>query len=91
LQTVEQFTPVIDTYIQSNPDITALIWGSIKLTFMVRTSSNDCLRAQLIILHSVPRQFHILLPIVCGAFKWIRHIVHTFCRLPNGIQRFSSR
>ncbi|KAF4440832.1 hypothetical protein FACUT_3150 [Fusarium acutatum] len=34
LQTVEQFTPIVDTYIQSNPDIAALIWGSIKLTFM---------------------------------------------------------
>ncbi|KAM0226491.1 hypothetical protein ACHAQD_000413 [Fusarium lateritium] len=34
LQTVQQFTPIIDIYIQSNPDIAALIWGSIKLTFM---------------------------------------------------------
>ncbi|KAF5643461.1 heterokaryon incompatibility protein het-E-1 [Fusarium tjaetaba] len=34
LQIVQQFTPIIDTYIQSNPDISALIWGSIKLTFM---------------------------------------------------------
>ncbi|EXM20479.1 hypothetical protein FOTG_11606 [Fusarium oxysporum f. sp. vasinfectum 25433] len=33
LQIIQQFTPVIDTYIQSNPDISALIWGSIKLTF----------------------------------------------------------
>lgn len=35
LQIIQQFTPIIDTYIQSNPDISALIWGSIKLTFMV--------------------------------------------------------
>ncbi|KAF5590842.1 uncharacterized protein FSUBG_10706 [Fusarium subglutinans] len=34
LQTIEQFTPIVDTCIQSNPDIAALIWGSIKLTFM---------------------------------------------------------
>ncbi|KLO83775.1 Uncharacterized protein LW93_559 [Fusarium fujikuroi] len=34
LQTIEQFTPIVDTYIQSNPDIAALIWGSVKLTFM---------------------------------------------------------
>ncbi|KAF5566592.1 hypothetical protein FNAPI_1052 [Fusarium napiforme] len=33
LQIIQQFTPIIDTYIQSNPDISALIWGSIKLTF----------------------------------------------------------
>lgn len=36
LQTIEQFTPIVDTYIQSNPDIAALVWGSIKLTFMVQ-------------------------------------------------------
>ncbi|KAF5585825.1 hypothetical protein FPANT_7379 [Fusarium pseudoanthophilum] len=35
LQTIEQFTPIVDTYIQSNPDIAALIWGSIKLTFLL--------------------------------------------------------
>ncbi|KAF5647479.1 hypothetical protein F52700_1339 [Fusarium sp. NRRL 52700] len=34
LQTIEQFTPIVDTYIQSNPDIAALIWGSVKLTFL---------------------------------------------------------
>jgi hypothetical protein len=35
LQIIQQFTPIIDTYIQSNPDISAIIWSSIKLTFMV--------------------------------------------------------
>ncbi|KAG5752155.1 hypothetical protein H9Q70_005209 [Fusarium xylarioides] len=35
LQIVQKFTPIIDTYIQSNPDISAIIWSSIKLTFMV--------------------------------------------------------
>lgn len=35
LQIVQQFTPIIDTYIQSNPHISAIIWSSIKLTFMV--------------------------------------------------------
>jgi hypothetical protein len=34
LQTIERFTPVVDTYIQSNPDIAAIVCGSIKLTFM---------------------------------------------------------
>ncbi|KAL5588270.1 hypothetical protein FOBRF1_014798 [Fusarium oxysporum] len=33
LQMIEQYTPIIDTYIQSKPDISALVWGSIKLTF----------------------------------------------------------
>ncbi|RTE72151.1 hypothetical protein BHE90_013442 [Fusarium euwallaceae] len=33
LQTIEQFTPIVDTYIQSNPEIAALVWGSVRLTF----------------------------------------------------------
>ncbi|KAI7759749.1 hypothetical protein LZL87_009072 [Fusarium oxysporum] len=39
LQIIQQFTPVIDTYIQSNPDISALVWGSIKLTFTTEIRS----------------------------------------------------
>lgn len=35
LQAIQQFTPVVDTYIQSNPDLSSLIWGSLKLTFIV--------------------------------------------------------
>ncbi|KAM0421036.1 hypothetical protein ACHAPT_011107 [Fusarium lateritium] len=35
LQTIEQFTPIVDTYIQSNPEIAALVWGSVKLTFQL--------------------------------------------------------
>ncbi|KAI8681114.1 NACHT domain-containing protein [Fusarium keratoplasticum] len=35
LQTIEQFTPIADTYIQSNPEIAALVWGSVKLTFQL--------------------------------------------------------
>ncbi|KAJ4253487.1 hypothetical protein NW757_005439 [Fusarium falciforme] len=33
LQTIEQFTPIVNTYIQSNPEIAALVWGSVRLTF----------------------------------------------------------
>ncbi|KAH7270955.1 hypothetical protein B0J15DRAFT_417086 [Fusarium solani] len=35
LQTIEQFTPIVDTYIQSNPEIAALVWGSVRLTFQL--------------------------------------------------------
>ncbi|KAH6889389.1 hypothetical protein B0T10DRAFT_487897 [Thelonectria olida] len=35
LQAIQQFTPVVDTCIQSNPDIAALIWGSLRLTFIL--------------------------------------------------------
>ncbi|KAJ4152468.1 hypothetical protein NW754_004264 [Fusarium falciforme] len=35
LQTIEQFTPIVNTYIQSNPEIAALVWGSVRLTFQL--------------------------------------------------------
>ena len=36
LQSVREFSTIIDTFVSSNPEITALIWGSVKLTIQVR-------------------------------------------------------
>lgn len=36
LQTVQGFSQVVNTYVSSNPQIAALIWGSLKLTYSVR-------------------------------------------------------
>lgn len=35
LQSVRDFSSAVDTFIQSNPEIAALIWGSVKVTMMV--------------------------------------------------------
>lgn len=35
LQTIQQFFPAIDTFVSSNPELAALIWGSVRLTFVV--------------------------------------------------------
>jgi hypothetical protein len=37
LQSVQRFSTVVDTFVSSNPDIAALVWGSIKLTMQVGT------------------------------------------------------
>lgn len=42
LQSVRDFTAVIDTYVSSNPEIAALVWGSVKLSMTVR--QNRCQR-----------------------------------------------
>lgn len=45
LQTVQSFSQVVETYVSSNPQVAALIWGTVKLTFMVRIASpndRDC-------------------------------------------------
>ncbi|KAF4851873.1 hypothetical protein CGCSCA4_v003157 [Colletotrichum siamense] len=35
LQTVLQFSQVVDTYVSSHPEIAALVWGSVRLAFTV--------------------------------------------------------
>lgn len=35
LESVRQFTSTIDTYVQSYPQIAALIWGSLQITLRV--------------------------------------------------------
>ncbi|KAF5245908.1 hypothetical protein FAUST_1495 [Fusarium austroamericanum] len=35
LQTIQQFFPAIDTFVSSNPELAALIWGSVRLTFVI--------------------------------------------------------
>lgn len=35
LESVRQFTSIIDTYVQAYPAIAALVWGSIKITILV--------------------------------------------------------
>lgn len=36
LQSVVQFYHIAETYVSSQPEIAALVWGSVKLAFMVR-------------------------------------------------------
>lgn len=35
LQSVWEFTTVVDTFVSSNPEIAALVWGSVKFTMKV--------------------------------------------------------
>ena len=35
LQCARDFSAVVDTFVQSNPEIAALVWGSVKLTMLV--------------------------------------------------------
>ncbi|KAF4435897.1 hypothetical protein F53441_13405 [Fusarium austroafricanum] len=51
LQTIEQFTPIVDTYIQSNPDIAALIWGSVKVTFLFLANFTSYFQSFVELLH----------------------------------------
>ena len=35
LQSIQQFSAIVDTFISAHPDIAALVWGSVKLTVLV--------------------------------------------------------
>ncbi len=35
LQSVQQFSNIVDTFVSSHPKIAALVWGSVKLTMLV--------------------------------------------------------
>ena len=35
-QSLEPYFAIIDTFVQANPDIVALVWGALKLVFKVR-------------------------------------------------------
>ena len=36
LQSVQQFSAIVDTFVSSHPDVAALLWGSVKITLLVR-------------------------------------------------------
>ena len=38
LESVQQFSSIIDTFVSSHPDIAALVWGGLKLTLLVLIS-----------------------------------------------------
>ena len=38
LESVQQFSSIVDTFVSSHPEIAALVWGGLKLTLLVRIS-----------------------------------------------------
>ena len=48
LQSVREFSAVIDIFVLSNPEIAALIWGSVKLTIQVRCVENPLPKCELL-------------------------------------------
>jgi hypothetical protein len=38
LESVQQFSSIVETFITSHPEIAALVWGSIKFAFLVGPS-----------------------------------------------------
>ncbi|KAH7171285.1 hypothetical protein EDB81DRAFT_851905 [Dactylonectria macrodidyma] len=51
LQTIQQFSPIVDTMVSSNPHLAALIWGSIKFTFHVLANITSYFESFVKLLH----------------------------------------
>ncbi|KAF8241688.1 hypothetical protein K440DRAFT_591719, partial [Wilcoxina mikolae CBS 423.85] len=41
LESVQQYCAIIDTFVQSNPGIAALVWGSIKFVILIASNFSD--------------------------------------------------
>ncbi|KAF5004276.1 hypothetical protein FDECE_9232 [Fusarium decemcellulare] len=82
LQTIEQFSPVVDTYVQSNPGIAALIWGSVKLTFKILANVTSYFESFVEQLHGFGS--------FCSRFAEYRVIFADSLRLKNSICEFHS-
>lgn len=41
LESVQAFSGVVDTFVSSNPEIAALVWGSVKMAMQVSFFSHD--------------------------------------------------
>jgi hypothetical protein len=42
LQSIQQFSVIVDTFVSAHPDIAALVWGSVKLTVLVGHPPDCC-------------------------------------------------
>ena len=40
LESVQQFSAIVDTFVSSDPGVAALVWGSVKLALLVSLLSN---------------------------------------------------
>ncbi|KAH6725013.1 ankyrin repeat protein [Leptodontidium sp. MPI-SDFR-AT-0119] len=48
LQSIQQFSTIVETFVSSHPDIAALVWGSVKLTILIesiQSCANDVKKA----------------------------------------------
>lgn len=41
LESIQQFSTIVDTFVSSKPNIAALVWGSIKFALLVRNVTAD--------------------------------------------------
>lgn len=71
LQTVLQFSQVVDTYVSSHPEIAALVWGSVRLAFTVRFFPLRQISKNLDTDPAGACKLHFVLSVVLGSSEWV--------------------
>jgi hypothetical protein len=87
LQCVREFSAVVDVFVSSNPQIAALVWGSVKLTVQVRIPASSSLQRDLL----TRRDCHQLRLVLRSPFRPLptsRRILPTICRVPDLVPVF---
>ncbi|KAJ3540937.1 hypothetical protein NM208_g4831 [Fusarium decemcellulare] len=80
LQTIQQFSPAVDTFVSSNPETAGLIWGSIKLTFLILANFASYFKSFVNILDGFGS--------LCSLFSEYQRLFGTSVRLRDSICRF---
>ncbi|KAF9772357.1 hypothetical protein IL306_009935 [Fusarium sp. DS 682] len=82
LQTIQQFFPAIDVFVSSNPDLAALIWGSVKLTFLILTNFTSYFESFVELLHGFSGLY--------SRFSEYQVLYETYTELRDSICRFNA-
>lgn len=73
LQSVQAFAAVVDTFVSSNPEIAALVWGSIKLALLVRNKSLCLLHARYELTVADSGKLHVVLRVPLWSFHDLQY------------------
>ncbi|KAG9237982.1 hypothetical protein BJ875DRAFT_480792 [Amylocarpus encephaloides] len=57
LQSIQQFSTIVDTFVSSHPDIAALVWGSVKLTVLIAANITSYFESLADLLMSLNKNF----------------------------------
>ena len=82
LESVRQFTTIIDTYVQAYPEIAALVWGTVKITILVSLLVWKFVNLYLVMLDSGRQQFRILLRSTFGVVHGTTQDMSTIFGVP---------
>lgn len=83
LESLNRFSSVIDTFIQSNPTISGLVWGSLKFLLQVRSLRTVQVPVTYTDVEAAPREHCNLPPTSNGWVKCLKNLANFSLLFPN--------